>query len=90
MVELNVEAGHEGSYLFRMAATGSTDITIGHPQLAGAQRQMKLSGVRYASLRSPIPQDAIVIRNQGQQPVAVDSFTPAPQAVKVRLVKYNR
>ncbi|MGK5091609.1 anti-sigma factor [Deltaproteobacteria bacterium TL4] len=79
------------SYHFRFESATPVAIKVNHkgPHTHTLTPKMvTLHGIRYATLKTPQPEDVIDIRNEGQQPIQVNTYTRNTDAIKVRLIKY--
>lgn len=74
---------------FKMASTGTASLQLQLQALGGKTPlpyQVKLPGIRYASVKTPRNNDAVLISNMGNHPVRIDAYSPAPQSVQVNFV----
>jgi hypothetical protein len=52
-------------------------------------QQLILQGIRYAFLQTPHPNDAILIQNEGAQPIHVNAASQHPDALLVWILRHN-
>ena len=50
---------------------------------------MILQGIRYAFIRLPQLRDAVVIQNEGEQPIHVSAAVQQPDALMVWILRHN-
>jgi hypothetical protein len=77
--------GHKDAYHFRLKSSGPVNIVIGHNDAESdteSLHQVSLQGVHYATLKQPKANDVIFIRNEGDEPIEINSFTQGkPEAL---------
>ncbi len=89
-VIFSVNQGNQKSYLFRMASSRPVRVIVRHegqnlPVIN--PEQMTLHGVRYATLKQPKINDAVMIQNNGTAPIKVNAHTEIPQAMKINFTR---
>jgi hypothetical protein len=87
-----VQQGHDHPYHFRLEAWGPVPIVVTHEEARAAQRPSQpliLQGIRYAFLQTPQAGDAIVIRNEGDQPIHVSAAVHHPDALMVWILCHS-
>jgi hypothetical protein len=85
--------GHNQPYRFRLQSKGPVNVVVTHdiPEDENdPQHKFILHGTRYASLQNPQQQDAIVIRNEGSEPVIINGFSMAPQDIHSDTIKHDK
>jgi hypothetical protein len=91
-IRLVVHQGHERSYHFRLQSWGPVPIAVIHQDARGgreASQQLILQGIRYAFLQTPHPNEAILIQNEGDQPIHVNAASQHPDALLVWILRHN-
>ena len=91
-IRLVVQQGHDRSYHFRLESWGPVPITVIHEATRGGQgarQQLILQGIRYAFLQTPHPGDAILIQNEGTQPIYVLAASQHPDALLMWILRHN-
>jgi hypothetical protein len=91
-IRLVVHQGHAQSYHFRLESWGPVPITVIHEAARGgrgARQQLILQGIRYAFLQTPHPGDAILIQNEGTQPIDVRAASQHPAALLMWILRHN-
>jgi hypothetical protein len=91
-IRLVVHQGHERSYHFRLQSWGPVPIAVIHQDAYGGRevsQQVILQGIRYAFLQTPHPNDAILIQNEGDQPIQVNAASHHPDALLVWILRHN-
>lgn len=79
-----VSEADKKSFYFRMLASKPVPVVVEHPQ-DNQNIPLEVNGVRYATLKTPQTNDAIVIRNDGSTPLQVQTHTPRPRAMNIRM-----
>jgi hypothetical protein len=91
-IRLVVQQGHDHSYHFRLEAWGPVPIVVTHEEVQAAKRPSQpliLQGIRYAFLQTPQAGDAIMIRNEGDQPIHVSAAVHRPDALTVWILRHS-
>jgi hypothetical protein len=91
-IRLVVHRGHDRSYHCRLESWGPVPIAVIHQDARGgreASQHLILQGIRYAFLQTPQPNDAILIQNQGDQPIHVSAASQHPDALRVWILRHN-
>jgi hypothetical protein len=91
-IRLVVKQGHDHSYHFRLEAWGPLPIVVTHEEAQVAKRPSQLlilQGIRYAFLDTPKAGDAIMIRNEGDQPLHVSAAVHHPDALTVWILCHS-
>jgi hypothetical protein len=91
-IRLVVHQGHTRSYHFRLESWSSVPITVIHEVARGARgasQRLSLQGIRYAFLQTPHPGDAILIQNEGAQPIHVRAASQHPEALLMWILRHN-
>ncbi|MBF0288015.1 MAG: zf-HC2 domain-containing protein [SAR324 cluster bacterium] len=92
-VTFSVNQGNQKSYLFRMASSRPVQVIVRHEgqnHIVINPEQMMLHGVRYATLKHPEINDAVMIRNDGTSPIQVNAHTEIPQAMRVNFIQNGK
>ena len=87
-----VHQGHAQSYHFRLESWGPVPIAVIHEDARGGQgasQQLILQGIRYAFLQTPQSGDAILIQNEGAQPLHVKAASQHPEALLMWILRHN-
>jgi hypothetical protein len=91
-VRLVVHREDERSYHFRLESWGTVPVVVifedAHVRKNSVEH-MTLQGIRYAFLHSPQPGDAVVIRNEGEQPFHVSAAAHQPDTLMVWILRHN-
>lgn len=80
-------------YFFRLSAQQPVKVFLMHTvndKGHANQREVILSGIRYATLSAPQPNDIVLIRNQGLQPLQVNAYTPLPESIDLGMEQYRK
>jgi hypothetical protein len=91
-IRLVVHQGHNRSYHFRLESWGPVPIAVIHEDARGGReaiQQLILQGIRYAFLQTPHPKDAILIQNEGDQPIHVSAASQHPDALLVWILRHS-
>jgi hypothetical protein len=91
-IRLVVHSGHNQSYHLRLESWGPVPVVVTHEDVQGGKgliQQLILQGIRYAFLQTPQPGDAIMIRNEGDQPIHVSAATQHPDALMVWILRHS-
>jgi anti-sigma factor RsiW len=91
-IRLIVQQGHDHSYHFRLEAWGPVAIVVMHEEAQAVTRPsqpMILQGIRYAFLQTPQAGDAIMIHNEGDQPIHVSAAAYHPDALTVWILRHS-
>jgi hypothetical protein len=84
---------HDGHYHFRLTSDGPVNVVVTHQDADSGQKKehrFSLHGTRYASLRAPLVEDVIAIRNDGDRPVEALSFSEDENAFDHRVSKHDK
>jgi hypothetical protein len=91
-LRLAVHREDERSYHFRLESWGAVPIVVIFEDAhvgKNSVEHMTLQGIRYAFLHIPKPGDAVVIRNEGEQPIHVSAAVQQPDALMVWILRHN-
>jgi hypothetical protein len=91
-LRLVVHREDERSYHFRLESWGPVPVAVifedAHVGKSSVEHLI-LQGIRYAFLQIPQLRDAVVIQNEGEQPIHVSAAVQQPDALMVWILRHN-
>jgi Putative zinc-finger len=91
-LRLVVHREDERSYHFRLESWGPAPVAVTFEDAHVGKSSVEhliLQGIRYAFLQIPQLKDAVVIQNEGEQPIYVSASVRQPDALMVWILRHN-
>ena len=81
VAEFVINKSDQKSILFRMSSSQPVRILVRHN---GNDQDIQMQGIRYATLKTPQINDAVMIRNEGNSPIRVNAHSTRPQQISLK------
>lgn len=81
VAEFVINKSDQKSIYFRMSSSQPVRILVRHN---GNDQDIQMQGIRYATLKTPQINDAVMIRNEGNSPIRVNAHSTRPQQLSLR------
>ena len=81
VAEFVINKSDQESIHFRMSSSQPVRILVRHN---GNDQDIQMQGIRYATLKTPQINDAVMIRNDGSSPIRVNAHSTRPQQLSLK------